>query len=126
MSAARLASWACLCRPVANLGAWLLIVMLRDRRHARSHFRIRHKLTGSPLLRPGCEMLERHDQLPGLAPETLEPMVAIERRRSVVLGIDHQGKHGNLGANGPHGGICEQCATEFLPPKRLIHSQATD
>jgi glycosyltransferase A (GT-A) superfamily protein (DUF2064 family) len=47
--------------------------------------RLRRSRVGA-LRRRGREVLERHDQLPGLAAKTLEAVLAIELNRRVVLG----------------------------------------
>ena len=49
------------------------------------------------------EPLQRHDQLPAPDAEGFEAVVAVERSGGIVLGIDHQGKYGDLRPGGTDG-----------------------
>ena len=67
----------------------------------------RPRLTDSGwLFRFARKVLQRHDQLSVFGAEAFETVVAIEGHCSVVLGVDHQGKDGDFGADRANGCIC--------------------
>jgi len=53
-------------------------------------------------------------------------MMTIERRRALILGVDHHRKGGDFRANGSIEGIGQQGAAQSLPLKIPIDSQPTE
>lgn len=53
-------------------------------------------------------------------------MVPIKSFRSIILGINHQRKHGDLGAHGARRRIRQQRAAQPLPADGKINGQVAD
>ena len=86
----------------------------------------RHWGTGPRSTEELAEALDRRNELEWVGGESAEAVMAVESRGLVILGVDHQGEDGDLGAYGAHRRVEKDRGPEFAALEAPVDGKPPD